>query len=318
MGQAKYICVPPRLVTATGALPTGTKILMFPLLCNMYMYLWWTCHHVFDQRIHIYVYIHIFVSIFILEYMYKERYRYRYRYSTQKKEERLTVELKQFHLCRCSSHSRRPPWPTQPEAHRWNQHSKVPMVPRLWLWHWHAMNAGCHKFFGGCWWFQPNIRYVLSTTDSYRQLQPLVSENGATAQSVQCPFMDPYIMELQFQDPVCPHHVSFKNLDALSKSKSTKSLFESNTISLQHPSSSYPGFDHLPRVAASSAKQKCSEDWCFSLPIPEDIPPFWSDKSSSLGQYGKMKTGCTKQVELDDIGDIVVWIMRPRLLFPGP
>ena len=170
MGQAKYICVPPRLVTATGALPTGTKILMFPLLCNMYMYLWWTCHHVFDQRIHIYVYIHIFVSIFILEYMYKERYRYRY--STQKKEERLTVELKQFHLCRCSSHSRRPPWPTQPEAHRWNQHSKVPMVPRLWLWHWHAMNAGCHKFF---WWMlMVSTEYTICFIN-HRQLQTVTA-----------------------------------------------------------------------------------------------------------------------------------------------
>ena len=170
--KPNIFCVPPRLVTATGALPTGTKILMFPLLCNMYMYFIMnvsSCVWSKDTHLCIYIYIHIFVSIFILEYMYKERYRYRY--STQKKEERFTVELKQFHLCRCSSHSRRPPWPTQPEAHRWNQHSKVPMVPRLWLWHWHAMNAGCHKCFGGCWWCQPNIRYVLSTTlvtDSYR------------------------------------------------------------------------------------------------------------------------------------------------------
>ena len=136
-----------------------------------------------------YIYIHIFVYIFILEYMYKERYRYRY--STQKKEERFTVELKQFHLCRCSSHSRRPP--LDQLSPKLTGETNIPRFQ--WF-----QGFGCDI---GMQWMLV-VTSVLVDVDgvnriydcfinhiSYRQLQ-IVSENGATPQSVQCPFMDPY------------------------------------------------------------------------------------------------------------------------------
>lgn len=129
---------------------------------------------------------------------------------------------------------------------------------------------------------------------------------------------------LQFQDPVCPHHVSFKNLDALSKSKSTKSpslysnptWYPSNIPAVHTQASTISPVSRHHRPSRSA--QRIDASVCQFLKTSHLLEVTSLVRFGNKWQYGRMKTGGTKQVELDDIGDIVVWIMRPRLLFPGP